>query len=132
MEQWSETYPSAETAREDMVRGGSYVCVDDDGTVAGTFFFLLGDDPTYDVIYDGTWKNGLPYGVIHRIASDGSVKGMLRQVLDFCFLHTRVIRIDTHRDNRTMIRGLLNYGFERCGVIRIANGDAREAFMLTR
>ena len=130
--QWSDNYPSAETVFADMERGGSYVCLDDNGAVAGTFFFVLGDDPTYSIIYEGSWKNELPYGVIHRIASNGNIKGLLHKVLDFCFTQTDVIRIDTHRDNKTMIGRLTDYGFEYCGIIHIANGDERKAFMKTK
>ncbi|MCF0243863.1 MAG: DNA alkylation repair protein [Bacteroidaceae bacterium] len=127
--QWNDNYPSADTIRADMERGGSYVCLDDKGKIAGTFFFTLGNDPTYNIIYNGSWKNELPYGVIHRIASNGNIKRLLHKVLDFCFTLTDVIRIDTHRDNKTMIGGLTAYGFEYCGIIHIANGDERKAFM---
>ena len=132
MEQWGDNYPSEETIRNDMLRDGSYVCLDENGDIAGTFFFVVDTEPTYNAIYGGDWKNDLPYGVVHRIASDGSIKKMLYKVLDFCFSKTKVIRIDTHRDNKTMIRGLISYGFEYCGIIHIANGEERKAFMMTK
>ena len=130
--QWSDSYPSADTVRADMRRGGSYVCLDDSGEVAATFFFVVGDDPTYSVIHDGAWKNDLPYGVIHRIASNGSIKRLLHKVLDYCYTLTDVIRINTHRDNATMIAGLTAYGVEYCGIIHIASGAERKAFMMTK
>ena len=34
-------------------------------------------DDTYNKIYDGTWRCDCPYGVIHRIAGNGSIKGVL-------------------------------------------------------
>ena len=39
--------------------------------------FIIGADPTYEVIEDGAWPDNSPYGTIHRIAGDGQVK-------DFC------------------------------------------------
>lgn len=128
LSQWSNSYPSEETIRMDMNRGGSYVCIDANGCVSGTFFFLVENDPTYNVIYDGKWLNDKTYGVIHRIASDGRITHLLRHVLDFCFTQTDTIRIDTHRDNHTMIDGLTAYGFTYCGIIHLANGDDRVAF----
>ncbi|MCF0213141.1 MAG: N-acetyltransferase [Muribaculaceae bacterium] len=132
MSQWSDSYPSADTVRADMARGGSYVCLDDNGDVAATFFFTLDEEPTYRTIYEGRWKNDLPYGVIHRIASDGRIRHLLHKVLDHCFTLTDVIRIDTHADNKTMIAALTSYGFEYCGIIRLATGAPRRAYILSR
>ncbi|MCF0220023.1 MAG: GNAT family N-acetyltransferase [Muribaculaceae bacterium] len=130
--QWTDGYPSEEIIRQDISRGGSYVCTDADNNVVGTFFFVAENEPTYARIYGGSWPNNLPYGVIHRIASNGRVSHLLHRVLDFCFTLTDVIRIDTHRDNRTMIRGLSAYGFQYCGIIHLANGDERMAYIKCR
>lgn len=132
MSQWCDNYPSADTISADMKRNGSYVCIDDNGNIAGTFFFVIGDEPTYHKIYEGSWMNNLPYGVIHRIATNGNIKHMLHKVLDYCFSLTYVIRIDTHKDNKTMITGLTSYGFEYCGIIHLANGDERKAYMMSK
>lgn len=45
------------------------------GKIAAVFFFNIGNDPAYDVIYDGEWLNDKGYGVVHRIAAAGIVKG---------------------------------------------------------
>ena len=39
------------------------------------FYYAFENDVTYTTIYDGNWLNDAPYGVVHRIASDGTVKG---------------------------------------------------------
>ena len=127
MYQWSAVYPSLESLEQDMARGASYVCVES-GRAVATFFFAVADDPTYKVIEGGHWLNDEPYGVIHRIASDGSVKGVLRHVLDFCFSKVANIRIDTHHDNKLMHSALLRYGFCYCGIIHLANGHERLAY----
>ena len=74
--QWEDGYPSCQQLKEDIERGVSYV-IEQDGMVCATFVFINGDDPTYDLIEDGAWlDNVLAYGTIHRIASNGLIKGV--------------------------------------------------------
>ena len=76
--QWPPTYPSAEILRADLAAGRSYVC-EEDGAMVATFCFGIFDDPTYAEIYDGAWLRDAPYGVIHRVASDGRMPGVFRR-----------------------------------------------------
>ena len=74
--QWGDGYPSCQQLEEDIRRGVSYV-IEQDGEVYATYVFIIGDDPTYDIIEDGTWLNDeQPYGTINRIASNGQVMGV--------------------------------------------------------
>ena len=125
--QWTGEYPSGSDVKSGIANGTSYVCVDGDEVVA-TFYFGIGDDPTYKVIYDGEWKNALPYAVVHRIAVKHRGKGILGFVLDECFKMYSNLKIDTHRDNIPMQRALKKSGFEYCGIIHLANGDERLAY----
>lgn len=127
--QWSGPYPSTELLRNDISAGVSYV-IESDGRIVGTFAFIIGEDPTYNRI-DGQWTNDKPYGTIHRIASDGSAKGIADCCLAFCAGLTDNIRIDTHEDNRIMLDWIKRSGFRYCGVIHIADGTPRYAFQLT-
>lgn len=34
-----------------------------------------GEEPTYQVIDNGSWSYDIPYGTIHRVASSGKAKG---------------------------------------------------------
>ena len=75
--QWGPTnWPPKDLIRRDINEGRSYVCTDDGGKVTATFFFVRGKDvePTYRNISDGSWKDDSEYGVVHRLASDGSEK----------------------------------------------------------
>ena len=75
--QWGPTnWPPEALIRSDIERGKGYVCVHE-SRVVGAFFFDMGRDiePTYRHIEDGTWLDDSAYGVVHRIAADGSVKG---------------------------------------------------------
>ena len=64
--QWTGGYPTEEIIKKDIENGNSYVCLDEEQKIVGTFAFIQGDDPTYAHIYDGAWiDDKQPYGVIH-------------------------------------------------------------------
>ena len=84
MHQWTKGYPTEEVVKQDIARGNSYLCLDEDGRPVGTFAFIVGRDPTYARIYDGQWLDDMqPYGTIHRLAGrawpDGKMPGAWRQ-----------------------------------------------------
>lgn len=74
--------------------------------------------------------NEKPYGTIHRMASDGTRRGMLRECLDYCRNLIPEIRMDTHEKNFSMQRACEHLGFQRCGVIYVADGTPRIAYQL--
>ena len=70
MKQWTGGYPTEEIIKKDIENGNSYVCLDEEQNIVGTFAFIQGNDPTYVQIHDGEWIDDIrPYGVIHRLAS---------------------------------------------------------------
>ena len=118
--QWGNAWPPTSLLEQDIRSGHSYVCVHDK-QVVGTFFFNYGKDiePTYAVIKDGAWQNDSPYGVIHRLAGDGSVKGIGAYCINWCYEQCHHLRVDTHPDNQVMQRLLVKLGFTRCGIIHV-------------
>ena len=126
-EQWAEDYPGRELLLKDISRSDSFV-VQAGKEVIATFVLRAGEDPTYSVIYDGEWPDSGPYATIHRIASDGSRKGIFHLVMKFALKHYDSIRVDTHRDNRIMRNAILREGFRYCGIIRCWNGTERLAY----
>ena len=126
--QWSGGYPSRELTEQDIKDGKLYV-VEQNGALHGVFYFNIGEDPTYLKI-DGAWESDAPYGVIHRIASDGTARGVFSEALGFCTEQISHIRIDTHEDNKVMQNVLLRHGFCFCGIIYLENGDPRRAYEL--
>ena len=72
--------------------------------VVGTFFYAYGNDiePTYKNIENGNWLDDSPYGVVHRIASDRSIKGIGEFCIDYAYNKSGHLRIDTHEDNIVM------------------------------
>lgn len=129
--QWRNGYPSEEIIANDISRGNSHVVEDSTHGIVGTFCFIIGEDPTYKVI-EGNWKNNLPYGTIHRIASDGRCRGIADACLEWCLRQIDNIRIDTHADNRVMQRWIEKQGFEYCGIIHVADGSPRKAYQRYR
>lgn len=126
--QWTNGYPSSETILEDINNEHAFICIADD-EVVGYFCLMLGDnpDPNYMII-EGNWLNDNPYGVIHRLASARTVKGIAQKAFDFAFTKTNNVRVDTHHDNLPMQNFLKKIGFEYCGVIYVSDGSPRDAF----
>ena len=92
--QWEVGYPTRSMIEADIERGESYVILED-GVIHGVFMFMQREDPAYSYIEDGAWQNDLPYGTIHRVASDGHIKRMLDRCVEFCRTFTENLRIDT-------------------------------------
>ncbi len=131
--QWAVGYPPEEYLRQDIELSRLYVCEEDE-SLCGVFMLSMEADPTYHYI-EGEWLNDEFYGVIHRIASDGTKKGIFETVLEFCkekMIEQNVtnLRIDTHADNKTMQHLVEKYGFKRCGIIYLENGSPRIAYQL--
>ena len=126
--QWGENFPPETLINDDIREKRNYV-VEADGGIHGVFAFILGDDPTYARI-EGAWKSDAPYGTIHRIASDGEVKGIFAAAIAFCKTRSAHLRIDTHADNKTMRHAIEKAGFKECGIIYIEDGSPRIAYEL--
>ena len=87
----------------------------DSGRIVGVFTYIQGTESTYIRIYNGSWLNEEPYGVVHRIASTNSIKGVATYCLNWCLDKCKNIRIDTHRDNVVMqnsIRKTISFSVE--------------------
>ncbi len=124
--QWGPTaWPPEDLIRRDIKEGKSYVCVSDGGRVIGVFFFDYGKDiePAYRVITDGAWIGEDTYGAVHRIASDGSEKGIGSFCIRWALGQCGHIRIDTHPDNYVMQNMLKKLGFVHCGTIYVEEDE---------
>ena len=127
MHQWVNGYPSREIITADIIAGHLFVC-EENAEILGVFCFFIGNDPTYEKIYEGQWLKTGDSGVIHRIAVAAPGKGVAKYCFDYAFSQCGNIRIDTHRDNAPMHKALLKNGFTKCGIIYLLNGDARIAY----
>ena len=129
--QWINGYPSRELLKGDLENGDLYIIEGEDGLAHAVFMFSTIADETYDVIENGAWLNDEPYGVIHRIGSDGAIRGALSSAVSYALQHVKNIRIDTHADNSIMQNALKKAGFMQCGTIYCFDGSPRIAFQLT-
>ena len=125
--QWKDGYPRRELLEEDIRRGTLYAVLRS-GEICGVFVFVIGEDPTYGYIENGTWRSDTVYGTIHRIASRSS--GVFTACLEFCRERCDHIRIDTHADNKPMQHLVEKHGFSRRGIIYVADGTPRIAYDL--
>ena len=135
--QWQNGYPSEDVIKADIENGESY-SAENYGNIIGTFAMILSGEPTYDKIYEGTWKSGnenREYLTIHRVAisvasrGTGVSSGIIKFAEDFAKGNGKnAIRIDTHEGNAVMRRMLEKHGFSYCGIIYLENGDARVAY----
>lgn len=130
LHQWEEGYPADELMLEDIKQNAAHVCLVD-GEIVSVFSLFTEPDPTYEKI-DGAWLNDESYVTIHRIASNGKVKGIGRSCIQWVQEKFDQIRIDTHKDNKPMKYILKILGFKYCGVIYLENGDPRDAYQYTK
>ena len=126
-DQWKQNYPPRETLAGDIADGNSYV-ITDGGEIAGVFAFIIGEDATYQRIEQGEWLNQDAYGTIHRMAGNGTRKGLFRLCEQFCESRIGNIRADTHACNLIMQHLLETHGYQKCGRIYAADGSPRIAY----
>ncbi len=128
-DQWKPGSPADEILLADMAAGNLYAVCTVDGDPHAVFAMIPGIDPAYNYI-EGAWLQDAPYAALHRVASDGTLRGVVAAAVQ----HTCAscpgldIRIDTHEKNAPMQRALAALGFAKCGTIYLANGDSRWAY----
>ena len=125
--QWGENCPPKEMLINDIKNKILYV-IKKDEEVHAVFAFMIGEDPTYLKIYDGSWMSEEKCGVIHRITSDMKIKGALLLTIKFALSKINHLRIDTHKNNKLMNTTLIKYGFSFREIIYINDGTKRNAY----
>ena len=123
--QWGPTnWPPQALVEADIAAGKSYV-FEHEGQVVGVFYYDFGEaiEPAYERMEDGQWEGRGAYGVVHRVASDGSVKGVGSACILWAFEQCQNLRIDTHGDNLVMQKLLAKLGFAHRGTIYVEEDD---------
>ena len=126
--QWGDRHPAPDILQEDIRQSRLYVVSDPDGRIWGCFVMMSGPDRTYQVIEQGSWRQDAPYGVLHRVASDGTKTGLVAMCISFAAQQYSYLRIDTHKDNLPMQRAVEKLGFVRRGIIYVEDGTPRIAY----
>lgn len=125
--QWGANFPPDELLLAHISRKELYVLESADGKPHAAFA-LTGEDPTYAHIKNGTWLSSFPYLTIHRVASDGTTRGVFAAIVQFAEKICPHLRADTHENNAAMRAVLIKNGFSERGEIRLADGAARLAY----
>lgn len=128
--QWGDNYPSPDMITHAILSDHVYVC-EEQLQIIAVFYYAVEEDVTYQTIYNGNWLNDAPYGVVHRIASTGQIKGAASFCLQWAFSQCRNLKIDTHQDNLIMQNLLTKLGFTKCGTILTDDGSSRIAYQKT-
>ncbi|TDP96875.1 RimJ/RimL family protein N-acetyltransferase [Halanaerobium saccharolyticum] len=134
IDQWQNNYPNPEILKKDIEAGNSYI-IKKEGKIIATAAIIFGEDPTYNLIEEGSWLADGLYGVIHRAAVAPEYKG--QGIISIIYRETfkmgadlgaESIRIDTHRENLAMQRAIEKAGFNYCGIIYTKDGSPRLAY----
>lgn len=123
-DQWGDDYPSRELIAQDL--DDMYLCMSEN-QIACVFYYKKGEDEEYRQI-NGKWLNEEPYGVVHRVASAGIVKGAASYCLDWAYSQIPNLRMDTYRDNIPMQKLLEKCGFQYCGFFERLGTDKWMAY----
>jgi len=136
IDQWQNNYPNEKTILDDINKHRGFIMVEESEIVAYFVIDLMGE-LSYNEIYDGEWLNNQNYGTIHRICikNEFKRKGYASDIIDFCknySVNHQIfnLRIDTHEENKSMIKLIKKNKFKYCGVVYIRHTEKRLAFQL--
>ena len=123
--QWGDDRPEKSITKDDIKNQRCYV-MEDDGNIFACFVFTIGFEKEYEVRF----PSKVEYGVIHRVASDGSKRGIVELIVDFAKGKVNLLRIDTHEDNKTMQNCIERQNFKRLGIIYLEDKSPRILYEL--
>ncbi len=123
--QWGDDRPEKSLTKDDIKNQRCYV-MEDDGHIFACYVFTIGFEKEYEAKFPSKDK----YGVIHRVASDKSKRGIVERIVDFAKGKVNLLRIDTHEDNKTMQNCIERQNFKRLGIIYLEDGSPRILYEL--
>ena len=123
--QWKDHYPEKNIVNKDIEDKISYV-LEDNGHIFACFVFTKGYEKSYELNFP-SYKE---YGIIHRVASDGSERKIVSRIINFVKKEISLLRIDTHEDNKTMQKAVEKLGFKRLGIIQLDDRSFRILYEL--
>ena len=123
--QWGDDRPEKSVTKDDIKNQRCYV-MEDEGHIFASFVFTIGFEKEYEAKFPSNDK----YGVIHRVASDGSKRGIVERIVDFAKGKVNFLRIDTHEDNKTMQKCIERQNFKRLGIIYLEDKSPRILYEL--
>jgi predicted GNAT family N-acyltransferase len=103
--QWTSDWPYREVVEEDLEKRILYK-VQFNNQIVGVVCLTSEND------------HGESYGVVHRVASNGTVKGVAKAVLDFAVSKYGHLKAETSVDNKVMQHIFTKYGFATVGTAK--------------
>lgn len=127
--QWGSDHPLPSLIKKDIEEGCLYVICKDNAPHAA--FSMTSHDECYED--EGTsWAWDKEYLVIHSLGSDGTLKHVFDKAVGFALSQSKHLRIDTHKDNKTMLALIERWGFSGAGYCHMKDGTIRYCFELNR
>ena len=123
--QWGDNRPE-KSLTKDYIKNQSCYVMEDEGHIFACFVFTIEFEKEYEAIC----PSKVEYGVIHRVASDGSKRGIVERIVDFAKGKVNLLRIDTHEDNKTMQRAIERQNFKKLGIIYLEDKSPRILYEL--
>ena len=123
--QWGDDRPEKSLTKDDIKNQRCYV-MEDEGHIFACFVFTIG----FEKEYEAKFPSKVEYGVIHRVASDKSKRGIVERIVDFAKGKVNFLRIDTHEDNKIMQKCIERQNFKRLGIIYLKDKSPRILYEL--
>lgn len=132
--QWSNNYPTETNFYDDIEKKQGYI-LEKDNKIYGYAALCYGIDEMYTNTIDGYIENNINYSVIHRIMID---KENMKQNLATKFIEKLirisckdsifVIRIDTHKNNKAMLKVIEKLKFKYIAKVYACDKTERDVF----
>ncbi len=132
IDQWQDGYPFSSDIETDIAMSRAYVLIGD-GKIVGYFAYTSENEPVYDNITEGAFRENGKTSAVHRVAISPELRGNGFGSLIFSYAKklahidlSNAVRCDTHEDNKPMRSLLAKCGFQYCGVVYYERGDKKE------
>lgn len=132
VDQWQGEYvPTIKDVDEHF--GIDLYVLDVNGEVVSTACLVEGIDLDYENI-EGKWHTKIPYISIHKVATSNKYKKqgygkiMMQEIEKLARNRKLDLRIDTHEDNKKMIKFIKSCGYSYCGVVILEGKLKRFAY----
>lgn len=119
---------------KDLIKNKEIFVLEDDRRSVATCV-IKKYDYDYDNNMHGSWITDGSFIAIHRVAtgSEFRKKGYGKALLELCEDYAKEnniksLRIDTHKDNKSMQNLIKKLGYNYCGIVYIGGTDERLAF----
>lgn len=129
VDQWQDGFPNPTTLTSDINNLYSFI-IEAGGHTAGFLVISLEPELPYHHPVEGSLKLEGKYATIHRTAFSNKYRGLglSKKMFAFAYDFARendcsIIRIDTHKDNKTMQHILEREGFEYCCLVQLPPED---------